>query len=74
MGLVDASVAHQRRIRTLFTELEAKEKSYEEAESEEADDDANPIVQVIQTTKVLKIKQQKNVASETAAVLPQERV
>lgn len=46
MGLVDASVAHQRRIRTLFTELEAKEKSYEEAESEEADDDANPIVQV----------------------------
>ena len=39
-------MAHQRRIRTLFTELEAKEKSYEDAESEEADEDANPIVQV----------------------------
>lgn len=44
---MDASVAHQRRIRTLFTELEAKEKSYEDAESEETDEDSNPIVQVL---------------------------
>lgn len=42
---MDASVAHQRRIRLLFTELEAAEGSQKSQQSEK-DEDISPIVQV----------------------------
>lgn len=42
---MDASVAHQRRIRNLFSELETKNKTREEMDSEE-EDEVHPAVQV----------------------------
>ncbi|CAM9374339.1 unnamed protein product, partial [Hapterophycus canaliculatus] len=44
VGLVDASVAHQRRIRNLFSELETKNKTREEMDSDE-EDEIHPVVQ-----------------------------
>ncbi|CAM9760146.1 unnamed protein product [Scytosiphon promiscuus] len=44
VGLVDASVAHQRRIRNLFSELETRNKTREEMDSDE-EDEVHPAVQ-----------------------------
>ena len=45
VGLVDASVAHKRKIRTLFAELEAHEKAAEEGDGEQGRE-VNPAVRV----------------------------
>lgn len=44
VSLVNASVAHQRRIRNLFTELEAREKEGD-GDGNGEEDGANPVVQ-----------------------------
>lgn len=46
VDLVDASVAHQRRIRNLFSELETKHKTREEMDSDE-EEKVHPVVQVV---------------------------
>lgn len=45
VDLVDASVAHQRRIRNLFSELETRHKTREEMDSDE-EEKIHPVVQV----------------------------
>lgn len=52
---MNASAEHQRRIRTLFTELEAREKTSHDRESDE-DDEVNPVVQVIASRRLLKYR------------------
>lgn len=42
---MDASVAHQRRIRNLFSELETRQKTREEMDSDE-EEKVHPVVQV----------------------------
>lgn len=46
VDLVDASVAHQRRIRNLFSELETRQKTREEVDSDE-EETVHPVVQVV---------------------------
>lgn len=45
VGLVDASVAHQRRIRNLFSELESRERTLEQMDNN-GEEEVPAVVQV----------------------------